>query len=1050
MVSVVSSKVCYRTVRRHYLLGAEFEKHDSKSINECRCLCAATYGSNSLNKCRSFQYYAIGGKCILNKDSHFGKYDLIEDIESIYQYVSCEPGILQAVASNMCDGYGKLELIATTTELPKTDGKQEETTTTSAATEASSEWPTTILSTLPSTTTSTTPQASETTTKNATTDGPISEAIIVFSKKFSTTTEGSNKVSFVTEPPSSEFPDDPFEGDKETTDEDGDPDEDLETSGSGSGDEDDELDMGLDNNEITASDEQKNDEELELEAESGSGSDGAHADGVRNHRGNRVAWQRAQRLRRLQAARKRNAKLKAQQRQKALQRKRLQRARERQRKRLAMQRKKQQLRREAKRLERIKKQIEREKRQKELELKRKKIQEEELKKATAFIDTTTKPSTTAEVTTEKVTETTTISTSPATEAPSSKPSHSPEDSGSNREKQRLEPSIIQESTTERPVTTTTAYLSPDVKAAIQRQKEFEEAENKRLNVEKHGCFERIYAGGLEHDVSIEECECHCATSRHSGKYGFQCTSTTYYHNERDCILNLEDRVMRPSLFEPQIANFNATYIGMICDHATAILKLPSYLNSETCKAPQQSTTTTTPTTTTTTKAEAKSETKKKKKKSDKADSCFLELTDFVLEGVALAVESNVNPQDCKCRCLEGEKKYGEPCQSFQYYYESETCLINRHNRFNNPEKFNYVPGPPARGYFENTCVGKDDMREAYLREICKIDDDEIVQGNLLNKEGEHKELKRDIEQTLKNSTEPSSETTTTTEASTKLPEAEAESVKMKKMEKDKGSEKNEEEEEEDDDEEEGEKDEEGSEEVTEASGSDEEYEEDDKTLTSKEEKEEYDDSAKTKHDEPTPAAPKKTDSFKDLLRKVSKELPEEVEEEQQTEEDDEDEEDEPEDKINQKVEVLGSDQVKLRKKKPTVFESKKRHHVKRIQHERRKVMKPENMKNKLVVTNPESETSTTSPLSPLNLPRYSVKSKKSSSRKTTSKPSGIPEAEGMDSLESTLESEIETTLATELEDHTKTTTHETTPESTKTTTSDSETTTEPKKRRRLL
>lgn len=32
------------------------------------------------------------------------------------------------------------------------------------------------------------------------------------------------------------------------------------------------------------------------------------------------------------------------------------------------------------------------------------------------------------------------------------------------------------------------------------------------------------------------------------------------------------------------------------------------------------------------------------------------------------------------------------------------------------------------------------MREVYLREICKIDDDEIVQGNLLNKEGEHKEV----------------------------------------------------------------------------------------------------------------------------------------------------------------------------------------------------------------------------------------------------------------------------------------------------------------------
>ena len=53
------------------------------------------------------------------------------------------------------------------------------------------------------------------------------------------------------------------------------------------------------------------------------------------------------------------------------------------------------------------------------------------------------------------------------------------------------------------------------------------------------------------------------------------------------------------------------------------------------------------------------------------------------------------------------------------------------------------------------------------------------------------QLKRDIEQTLKNSTEPSSETTTTTEAS-KLPKAETESVKMKKMEKDKGNEKDEE------------------------------------------------------------------------------------------------------------------------------------------------------------------------------------------------------------------------------------------------------------------
>ncbi|VBB32372.1 unnamed protein product [Acanthocheilonema viteae] len=82
------------------------------------------------------------------------------------------------------------------------------------------------------------------------------------------------------------------------------------------------------------------------------------------------------------------------------------------------------------------------------------------------------------------------------------------------------------------------------------------------------CFEVIdgfilkdTAGGLEQEVTLEECQCYCANSRINERYSFQCISATYYHNERDCILNLQTRNEVPDQFKRQD---NVSYLGMIC------------------------------------------------------------------------------------------------------------------------------------------------------------------------------------------------------------------------------------------------------------------------------------------------------------------------------------------------------------------------------------------------------------------------------------------------------------------------------------------------------
>uniref|UniRef100_A0A0N5AKP3 Apple domain-containing protein n=1 Tax=Syphacia muris TaxID=451379 RepID=A0A0N5AKP3_9BILA len=86
------------------------------------------------------------------------------------------------------------------------------------------------------------------------------------------------------------------------------------------------------------------------------------------------------------------------------------------------------------------------------------------------------------------------------------------------------------------------------------------------------CFEVIdgyamkgTAGGLEHNVTVEQCMCICANNRISGNFDFQCKSATYYHNEKDCVLNLENRKQRPELYgKNENKEYSVSYIGLTC------------------------------------------------------------------------------------------------------------------------------------------------------------------------------------------------------------------------------------------------------------------------------------------------------------------------------------------------------------------------------------------------------------------------------------------------------------------------------------------------------
>ncbi|VDM41689.1 unnamed protein product [Toxocara canis] len=206
------------------------------------------------------------------------------------------------------------------------------------------------------------------------------------------------------------------------------------------------------------------------------------------------------------------------------------------------------------------------------------------------------------------------------------------------------------------------------------------------------CFEVIdgyvmksTAGALENDVSLEECQCFCVTSRLNrnclralARYSFQCASATYYHNERDCVLNLDNRRQRPDLFHENFQKqFNVSYIGMLCSSGRSVWiplydsieRLSNEARENECRIRTSSTPLTTATSPTTKSISGKY-----------TDNCFLELPNFVLEGTALAVEDNTTIEECKCYCIRAQIRYGTECQSLQYYFDSKTCLINKENR----------------------------------------------------------------------------------------------------------------------------------------------------------------------------------------------------------------------------------------------------------------------------------------------------------------------------------------------------------------------------------
>uniref|UniRef100_A0A914HW78 Apple domain-containing protein n=1 Tax=Globodera rostochiensis TaxID=31243 RepID=A0A914HW78_GLORO len=277
------------------------------------------------------------------------------------------------------------------------------------------------------------------------------------------------------------------------------------------------------------------------------------------------------------------------------------------------------------------------------------------------------------------------------------------------------------------------------------------------------CFEHIAgfamrgtAAGLERAVSLEQCECLCANSLTSRLYSFQCASATYYQADRDCVLNLDSRHSSPNLFgkaaggdselleEANNANANAnanvlvTYLGMLCSAAErAISQLANNPRGhEEClalignRAPPNTPTapTTTTTTPTTTAPEGNNGTTKiaevdggtsTSSTAINSDRCFREQPNYVLEGMALAVETNVTVDQCKCFCAEAEVRYGSACQSVQFYYGSMTCLLNRENRLSDPEHFNFdAQGNGRHSYFDYRCGAESDTAVNYVNTKC--------------------------------------------------------------------------------------------------------------------------------------------------------------------------------------------------------------------------------------------------------------------------------------------------------------------------------------------
>ena len=89
------------------------------------------------------------------------------------------------------------------------------------------------------------------------------------------------------------------------------------------------------------------------------------------------------------------------------------------------------------------------------------------------------------------------------------------------------------------------------------------------------------------------------------------------------------------------------------------------------------------------------------------DECFLEIQNHVLEGDYLGVQTNISIEECKCLCIDAESRYGSICQSIQYHYDRQTCLLNKESRFTDRESFIEDPYQDnMSSYFDYRCGGE--------------------------------------------------------------------------------------------------------------------------------------------------------------------------------------------------------------------------------------------------------------------------------------------------------------------------------------------------------
>uniref|UniRef100_A0A915PKH6 Apple domain-containing protein n=1 Tax=Setaria digitata TaxID=48799 RepID=A0A915PKH6_9BILA len=224
---------------------------------------------------------------------------------------------------------------------------------------------------------------------------------------------------------------------------------------------------------------------------------------------------------------------------------------------------------------------------------------------------------------------------------------------------------------------------------------------------RKNCFEVIdgfilkgTAGGIEQDVTLDECQCYCANSRSNGRYSFQCASATYYHTERDCVLNLQTRNDLPKQLRQNFSHqYNVSYLEMICsvdaslvDGCRQIANISSSANgSRKLFAPVNT------------------------------DKCFSEMPNHVLHGTAFAAETNVTVEACKCYCINAENQYGIECLSIEYYFDSMTCLLNNKSRNTNPKNFNHSIAPTLmHSYFDKNCFAQNKTSAVYIDEKCSF------------------------------------------------------------------------------------------------------------------------------------------------------------------------------------------------------------------------------------------------------------------------------------------------------------------------------------------